>query len=74
LSQTLMFQYAYIFATRCRITFNISTYGIYEIKQFKFESVERLIPLPDCKDLGMRIFELSNKNSVTFVRFLLTSG
>jgi len=33
-----MFQY--IFATRYRINFNISTYEIYKIKQFKFESIK----------------------------------
>ena len=37
-----MFQYAYIFETRCRITFDISTYEIYKIKQFKFESIKNL--------------------------------
>ena len=35
-----MFQYAYIFATLCRLTFNISTYEIYKIKQLKFESIK----------------------------------
>ena len=35
-----MFQYAVIFATRCRLTFNISTYEIFKIKKFKFESIK----------------------------------
>ena len=35
-----MFLHAYIFATRCIKTFNSSTYEIYKIKQFKFESIK----------------------------------
>ena len=41
-----MFQYAYIFATRRLITFNISTYEIYKIehslKVFNFKTITRL--------------------------------
>ena len=42
----MMFQYAYIFATRRLITFNISTYEIYKIehslKVFNFKTITRL--------------------------------
>jgi len=43
-----MFQYVYIFAPRCRITFDSSTYEIYKIKQIeslnvsKFNTITRL--------------------------------
>ena len=66
-----MFQYTNIFAYIFRITFNISAYELYEIsfssKVVKVNTITRL------QKFRAENIWVSDKNSVTFGRFALTS-
>ena len=63
MSQTLMFQFIYIFATRCRLTFNISTF---EIKCCGME--DRTVVANGCRKTKKLICGTEGQNIVAYGR------